>query len=84
MPTVAAPKTPRRISPLGALRIVDPAKWAAKVKRALRESGGHVGPAADALEISKRQLFRWLAEERDGLLSGVSVAPTGVHRSDEE
>ena len=85
MPQVApAPKNPRRLSMLGALRVVDPDKWAAKVKRALRESDGHVGPASEALEISRRQLFRWLAEEKDGLLAGVKLAPTGRHRADEE
>lgn len=83
---VAAPNKPRRLSMLGALRVLDPDKWATKVKRALREADGHVGPAAEALEISRRQLFRWLADEKDGLLKGAKVAPTGVHRAsaDEE
>jgi len=81
MPRVSPrPNRPRQISELGALRIVAPDKWAAKVKRALREADGHIAPAAEALDVSQRTLFRWLAEERDGLLKGAVVAPTGKHR----
>lgn len=85
MPQVSPrPLNPRRLSELGALRVVDPNKWAAKVKRALRESGGFIDPAAEALDVSRRTLLRWLAEEREGLLQGVTVAATGKHRPSED
>ena len=67
------------ISQLGALKILKPAEWAAKVKRALRESEGSIDPAAAALGISRRLLLAWLQNERGTgkLLEGARVAPRG-------
>lgn len=50
---------------LGALRLVDPARFEKELRRALRASGGHLAPAAEAIGVSTRQLARWLAELPD-------------------
>jgi transcriptional regulator with PAS, ATPase and Fis domain len=71
------PKKPRRITPAGALRIVDPAKWARAVKQAMRAAGGRVPEAAKALGVSRRQLYRWLMEPA---FADVARAPVGLHR----
>ena len=78
MTQVAAPRTPRRISRLGALRIVNPKRWAKTVRKAMREADGHIPDAAAALDVSVRQLFRWL---EDPLLACAKRAPSGTHRS---
>jgi ActR/RegA family two-component response regulator len=71
------PKRPRRITPAGALRIVDSAKWVRLVKRAMREAGGRVPDAARALGVSRRQMYRWLMEPA---FAAVARAPVGHHR----
>ncbi len=77
MTLVAAPKTPRRLSPLGGLKAYDPDAWAKKIRAAMKDADGRVPDAAEALEISVRQLFRWL---EDPLLKGAKRAPPSVHR----
>jgi hypothetical protein len=77
MTLVASPRNPRRLSPLGALRVVDPAKWAREVKKAMRAAGGRVPDAAEALDVSTRTLFRWLD---DNLLEDVERAEASLHR----
>jgi transposase-like protein len=49
------------MSRIGALKFIDPQKWRSEIARAMKEAGGRVGDAAKSLEISSRQLFRWLA-----------------------
>jgi ActR/RegA family two-component response regulator len=71
------PKKPRRITPAGALRIVDPVKWARAVKKAMRDADGRVPDAAKALGVSRRQLYRWLMEPA---FADVERAPVGHHR----
>lgn len=46
---------------LGALKITDPMEWKAQITTAMEENEGRVDDAASALDISSRQLFRWLA-----------------------
>lgn len=54
-----------KISAVGALRIVDPAKWEATVRREMRKAEGRIPVAAEALGVSVRQLSRWLADLPD-------------------
>lgn len=58
-----APKNPRRISDLGALRIVDADKWARSVNRAVKAAQGSLDEASVALSVSRRTLQRWLADD---------------------
>jgi hypothetical protein len=45
---------------LSALRILDPAGAAMKIKIALRQACGDVGEAAEKLGVNRRSLFRWI------------------------
>jgi DNA-binding NtrC family response regulator len=45
---------------LSALRILDPAGAAMKIKLALRAARGDVGEAAEKLGVNRRSLFRWI------------------------
>lgn len=45
---------------LSALRILDPAGAATKIKMALRTARGDVGEAAEKLGVNRRSLFRWI------------------------
>jgi len=76
-PKKHAPKRPIRISPLGALRVVDPEAWEKAVRKAMKAAKGGLPEAAEALGITSRQLSRWLDDPR---LSDVPRAPVGVHR----
>lgn len=80
MTPVAAPRTPRRLSPLGALRVLDAEKWARTVRKAMRDADGRIPDAAEGLGVSIRQLFRWLG---DPLLADVKRAPPSVHRDED-
>jgi DNA-binding NtrC family response regulator len=71
------PKNPRRDSPLGALRILDPDKWARTIRKAMRDADGRIPDAAETLGIGMRQLYRLLADPR---LADVVRAPASVHR----
>jgi hypothetical protein len=73
MTLVSKPDQPRRLSELGALRVLDPDKWVAKVRRAMRDAEGRIPDAAAALQISPRQLFRWLDDKRLGDVKRVSI-----------
>lgn len=53
------------LSKIGALRLVNREEWSKKIRKTMKEHGGRVPDAAAALEISTRQLFRWLAELSD-------------------
>lgn len=68
------PKYPRRFSPLGALAILDPVAWEAKIKAAMVKSGGRVPDAAADLDISTRRLFKILQDRR---FKDVERAPKG-------
>lgn len=46
---------------LGALRVVDPKQWEREIRAAMRDTPT-IQAAADKLEVSKRQLQRWLDE----------------------
>lgn len=70
-----------RLTNLGALKCVDPTAWKTKIKEAMALKNGHVSDAAKLLDVSERQLFRWLAEP---VLSDIKRAPTGVVRSAEK
>ncbi len=61
-----------KISETGALKILDPAKWEALVRREMKRADGRIPVAAEALGVSVRQLHRWLSE-----LQGVERAPPG-------
>ena len=74
LPVAPRPHQPRGMTELGALRVVDSAKWARTVKRALKAHGGRTADAAEELGISVRQLFRWLG---DPLLADVKRLPAG-------
>jgi len=50
-----------QITRLGALRIADPDAWKNEIEEAMTNADGRVPDAAEVLEISPRQLFRWLA-----------------------
>jgi DNA-binding NtrC family response regulator len=71
------PKNPRRDSPLGALRILDPDKWERTIRKAMKDAKGRIPDAAETLGIGVRQLFRLLTDPR---LSNVERAPPGTHR----
>lgn len=75
-----APKAPRRLSELGALRVVDAEKWAKQVRQAMKRNEGRVPDAANELGVSTRTLFRWLAEDR--LLKDVERAASSLHRDE--
>ncbi len=64
-----------RLSQLGALRLIDPTQWKKKIRAAMNAANGRVGAAAEALEVSQRQLFRWLAEDE---LKDIKRAETGL------
>lgn len=81
MPAVALAKNPRRLSPVGALRIADPAAWARMVTKAMHDAGGRVPTAAVALDVSRRQLERWLRSEP--LLADVERALKGTRPDDD-
>ena len=53
-----------RQSYVGALKIVDPPRFAREVQSAIRKTDGDVETAAEILDVSPRTLFRWLAELR--------------------
>lgn len=80
MSRVSQPKNPRRLSPLGALRVVDPEKWSRAVRKAMRDAQGRVPTAAESLGVSPRQLFRWLD---DPLLHGIERAAQGTRPNDD-
>lgn len=77
MAGVPAAEDPKRLAYLKAMRLVQPEAWVAMVKAAMLEAKGHVTDAAEILGISERQLYRWMKEEKHGLLSGVERAPRG-------
>jgi transposase len=75
------------LSELGALRVLDPEKWARKVRGAMRKSSGRVPDAAIELGVSVRQLYRWLgAKGEDGvaLFENVERAGPGPRPDDED
>ena len=71
----ARPLAPRRLTPLGALRVLHPEQWAKKVRAAMKASDGRIPEAAESLGVSMRTLFRWLSD--DPLLADVVRAPPG-------
>jgi len=54
-----------KISAMGALKIVDPSKFEATLRREMKRSDGYLAPCAEAMGVSKRQLARWLDEYPD-------------------
>lgn len=58
--SVHRPKNPRRLTPLGILRLHNPAAWEQQVRAAMKKAGGSPPDAAAELGISTRQLFRIL------------------------
>lgn len=48
------------LSVMGALKIASPEKWRLAVRRALRQARGDLDAAAGALDVSRRQLSRWI------------------------
>lgn len=63
------------LSKIGALRLVNYPAWKKEIQEAMKKAGGRVPDAARALEISPRQLFRWLVE-----LPQIPRIENGVHR----
>lgn len=51
-----------RLTRMGALKIADPTKWLDALERAMRKAEGRIPVAAEELNVSVRQLSRWLAE----------------------
>jgi hypothetical protein len=86
LPRVSRPNNPSRLSELGALRVLDPDKWARRVRAEMRKAGGRVPDAASALGVSVRQLYRWLdAKDAAGrkLFDDVQRAGPGPRPSDD-
>ena len=77
---MSAPNAPRRLSELGALRVVDAEKRAKQVRQAIKRNDGRVPDAVRELGVSTRTLFRWLAEDR--LLKDVERAALSLHRDE--
>lgn len=67
-----------RFSDLGALRCVDPTEWKNKIKDAMAKAEGRPIEAAKLLDISERQMYRWLAEP---ILADVKRVPIGEPRN---
>lgn len=70
-----------RLTNLGALRCLDANAWKVQIESAMKTAGGRISDAAKALDVSERQLFRWLAEP---IFVNVKRAPTGVRRERQE
>jgi ActR/RegA family two-component response regulator len=68
------PKNPRRITPLGALKIVDPGEWERQIRAAMNHNDGRVREAAADLGVHSRTLWRWLQEPA---FRNLERAPTG-------
>lgn len=64
---MAAPRDPQ----LSALRVAAPARWRARVRKALVAAGTIPG-AAKALGINERTLYRWIADDPD-LARGIEL-----------
>lgn len=62
---------------MGALKIADPEGWKKAIVTAMAKAGGRVDDAARSLEVSSRQLFRWLALDE---LKGVERVENGLPR----
>ena len=62
------------LTPLGALRVLDPDEWARQVRKAMADADGAVAMAAYVLDVSPRTLFRWLSEPE---LADVPRRPPG-------
>jgi transcriptional regulator of acetoin/glycerol metabolism len=60
MSDVAAKKEEGRR--LGALKIVQPEKWARELRKAMKAAEGRIPDAAAALGVHERTLYRWLDE----------------------
>jgi transcriptional regulator of acetoin/glycerol metabolism len=75
MPRVA------RLSPSGGLRAALAREREKAVRAAMKTAKGRIDVAAKALGISRRQLFRVLAEPA---FADVQRAPTGVHREPDD
>jgi hypothetical protein len=58
-----APKNPRNLTELGALRVLKPDEWAKRIRRAVKDADGSLDDASAALGISRRTLQRWLASD---------------------
>lgn len=54
-----------RQSYIGALKVVDPARFEREIRSAVRKTEGNVELAAEILDVSPRTLFRWLAAIRE-------------------
>lgn len=67
-----------RLSKIGALKLIDKKAWKAEIERVMLETKGRIPEAAVILEISMRQLFRWLALKE---LAHVYRAGNGEHRN---
>jgi hypothetical protein len=48
---------------LNAMRLADKPRWRAKVIAALEKHEGYIEAAADDLNVARRTLFYWLAED---------------------
>lgn len=62
---------------LGFKKILDPEGWRRDIVKAMTRADGSILDAAAALEVSERQLFRWLALDE---LKDIPRAPSGVWR----
>lgn len=62
---------------IGALKLLNPKEWQKRIESAMSEAGGRVGDAAQSLDVSARQLFRWLALPE---LSHIERVPVGLGR----
>lgn len=64
------------LTPIGATRVSDPEAWERQVRAAMRRARGRTTEAAEALGVSTRTLFRWLAEPP---LDDVDKAAPSIH-----
>jgi DNA-binding NtrC family response regulator len=77
---MAAPIKPRRISQLGAMKVLKPEEWERQIREAMLATDGRIAEAAEVLGVSTRQLYRWLSE---ATFDDVSRAPQGRPTSSE-
>lgn len=64
------------LTQIGATRVSDPDEWEKQVRAAMRRAKGRTSEAAEALGVSTRTLFRWLAEPP---LDNVDKAVPSIH-----
>ena len=84
MPSLAhknAPKQVRHLTELGSRRLFQFDEFKMIIREVMASADGRIMEAAEMLEVSPRQLFRWLADPR---LKDIERAPMGKPRTKPE